>query len=166
MHLASHSYWKGRSVKWMRKRLTEPNSKLVGDAMGMDVEDDADGAADSGMMVAMTAPRITVATLCVFRPTYSCLDTVQNSFRTVRPCPRHYKVTDANANTLTHQTLPGLGPQASGPVNLEETEFGRGCRNIYATSPCVVPHSLRRQSLCAVGALNDKPGGRGADAAA
>ena len=37
-----------------------------------------------------------VGTLCVFQPTYPCLETVK-------------KITDMNANALIHQTLPGRG---------------------------------------------------------
>jgi hypothetical protein len=49
---------------------TEPESELAADAMGMDVEDDAEGAgttANGGMIVDDDANNI--GTLCVFHPT-------------------------------------------------------------------------------------------------
>jgi hypothetical protein len=58
----------------------KPNSKLAANAMGMDVEGDAKGAAataDGGMIVDDDdAAANNVGTLCMFQPTYPRLETV------------------------------------------------------------------------------------------
>ena len=72
----------------------EPDSELAADAMGMDVEDNAEGAAaiaDGGMIVDDDGAANTVGTLCVFHPTYPRLETVKEVYRTVEPPPRHNK---------------------------------------------------------------------------
>jgi hypothetical protein len=58
----------------------EPDSELAADAMGMDVEDDAEGAtstADGGMIVDDDDAVNNIGTLCVFHPTYPRLETVK-----------------------------------------------------------------------------------------
>jgi nuclear GTP-binding protein len=69
---------------------TEPESELAADAMGMDVEDDAEGAAataDGGMIVDDNAAN-SMGTLCVIHPTYPLvLKTVKKVYRTVGPRP-------------------------------------------------------------------------------
>ena len=60
----------------------ERDSELAADVMGMDVEDDAEGAAataDGGMIVDDDDAINNIGILCVFHPTY----------RTVGPRPRH-----------------------------------------------------------------------------
>jgi hypothetical protein len=63
--------------------------------MGMDVEDDAEGAAataDGGTIVEDDGAAVNnIGTLCVFHPTYPRLETVKNDHRTVGPRPRHNK---------------------------------------------------------------------------
>jgi nuclear GTP-binding protein len=51
----------------------EHDSELAADAMGMDVEDDAEGATatgDGGMLVDDDSTANNIGTLCVFQPTY------------------------------------------------------------------------------------------------
>ena len=58
----------------------EPNSELAADPMGMDVEDDAEGAAmtgDSGMIVDDDGAANNIGSVCVFQPTYPPLETVK-----------------------------------------------------------------------------------------
>jgi len=89
----------------------EPDSELAADRMGMDVEDEVEGVAataDGGMIVDDDGSANNI--VCVFQPTYPHLETVKKVYRTVGPRPRQ-QITDANANALTHQTLPGPGPQ-------------------------------------------------------
>lgn len=55
----------------------EPDSELAADAMGMDVEDDTEGAAataEGGMVVDDDGVANNIDTLCVFHPTYPCLE--------------------------------------------------------------------------------------------
>jgi nuclear GTP-binding protein len=68
----------------------EPEPEPVADAMGMDVENDAEGAAgatgataaDGGMIIDDDTAQ-NINTLCVFHPSLSRLETVKKVYRTV-----------------------------------------------------------------------------------
>ncbi|KAF8491056.1 hypothetical protein F5888DRAFT_1866411 [Russula emetica] len=121
----AHSYWKACSVKPMLEAMdAEPDSESGADAIGMDVENDAEGAAaiaDGGMIVDNDDTANNIGTLCVLHPTYP----------------------HANANAVTHQTL----------ADVEETEFDtemaqvpKPLRRIAGRSASLPP----QQSLCPV----------------
>jgi hypothetical protein len=64
-----------------------PDSELAADAMGMDVEDDAEGAAataDGGMIIDDDGAAHNIGTLCAFHPTYPRLNS-EKVYRTVGP---------------------------------------------------------------------------------
>jgi len=111
---------------------TEPNSELAGDAMGMYVEDDVEGAAvtaDGGMIVDNDgAAANNIGTLCVFQPTEPRLETVKNVYCTVGPRPRHNNrlQTQTQMHSLTRHCwdFRTCGRCCTGP--LEELE---GCRS-------------------------------------
>ena len=104
----------------------EPNLELAADTMGVDIDNDAKGAAataDGGMMANNDGPAANnVSTLCA---TYPCLEAVN-------------KIKDVNASALIHQTLQdwSRGLRNGGPRR------GR-CGKVYAASPCLAPRLLR-----------------------
>jgi len=110
----------------------EPDSELAADAMGMDVENGAEGVAataDGGMIVDDDgAARNHIGTLCVFHPTYPRLETVKKFIEQLDHVP---DITTNNRRKRKRAHSPDTsGTGTSGLADLEETGFDTEMRRV------------------------------------